>query len=314
MSSTTSAVVDDQSGDPLIELGDKLALTYAASLHTPVHWKTAVFVYTHLSSPTMREHYIRGLLAQYAKSFSIQEGDETYKYLVEELNIPSEWLHAAAALQAKTDGDNLRQTMHLIKAGELEEAHEVLCRSVGPESIISRDYDALRELLGEFVPTPEGSPIDETASMSSRSRARHPREPVPGWSHGGQIYFDYIHLLDLTSQQSSYRVDEELNAEINALLSKLQHALEAVARDRMDGCGLEERVAIKEIAGVVAGLVAKNKVRLRFEEFGEARRANVTQHNERSRVLKLPLAEDLWLRHSTELSLNYYRAVMATGK
>jgi nuclear pore complex protein Nup98-Nup96 len=260
MSSTTSAVMDEQSGNPLIELGDKLALTYAASLHTSKHWKTALFVYTHLSSPAMREHYIRSLLAQHSKSFSLHESEETYRYLVQDLDIPNEWLHAAAALQAKTDGDNLRQTMHLIKAGELGEAHEVLCRSVGPESIISRDYDALRELLGEFVPTPSGSPIDETASISSRARARHPKEPVPGWTRGGQIYFDYIHLLDLNSNQSSYRVDEELNSEINALLSKLQQALEGIARDRLDGCGLEERVALTEIAGVVAALVAKNKV------------------------------------------------------
>lgn len=315
MSSTTSAIMDEQAGNPLIELGDKLALTYAASLHTLMHWKTALFVYAHLSSPAMREHYIRSLLAQHSKSFSLHESDETYRYLTRDLDIPSEWLHAAAALQAKRDGDSLHQTIHLIKAGELEEAHEVLCRSVGPEAIISRDYDALRELLGEFVPTPTGSPTNETASISSRSRARHPREPVPGWSRGGKIYFDYIHLLDLNSNQSSYRVDEELNREINDLLSKLQQALEAVARDRLDGCGLEERVALTEIAGVVASLVAKNKVCLPFPFPYSSAYANYSlQHTERSRVLKLPLAEDLWLRHSCDLSLNYYRAVMATGK
>jgi nuclear pore complex protein Nup98-Nup96 len=38
------------------------------------------------------------------------------------------------------------------------------------------------------------------------------------------------------------------------------------------------------------------------------------QHPERSRVLKLPLAEDLWLRHTCDLSVNYYKTVMATGK
>jgi nuclear pore complex protein Nup98-Nup96 len=312
-SSTASTAGDEQARDPLVELGDKLTLTYAASLHTPEYWKTALYVYTHLSSPAMREHYIRSLLAQHAKRFTLEDHDETYRYLVDNLDIPSEWLHAAAALQAKTDGDDLRQTMHLIKAGELEEAHEVLCRSVGPASIISRDYDGLRELLGEFVPTPSSSPIDETASMSSRARARHPREPVPGWSRGGQIYFDYIHLLDLNNQQSGYRVNEDLNSEIRDLLSKLQQALEAVARDKLEGCGLEERVALTEIAGVVASLVAKNKVWLSTHCFEEAL-LTVSQHNELSRVLKLPLSEDLWLRHSCDLSLNYYRAVMATGK
>jgi nuclear pore complex protein Nup98-Nup96 len=262
MSSTASSTArDEQTESPLTDLGDKITLTYAASLHTKQHWTTAVWVYMHLSSAAMREHYIRSLLAQYSKSFSLNANDSTYTYLEEELKVPSEWMHAAAALQAKTEGDHFRQTTHLIKAGELEEAHEVLCRSVGPDSIISRDYDALRELLGEFVPSPATSPMDEDSAISHVRRGRLQKEPVPGWSRGGEIYFDFIHLLDLTSHQSSLRVDDELSREIRALLAKLQHGLEAVARDKWEGSGLEERVALTEIAGVVASLVAKNKVR-----------------------------------------------------
>lgn len=256
MSSTAStADRDQQSEQPLIELGDKLTLTYAASLHTPEFWTTAVFVYTHLSSAAMREFYIRSLLAQYSKTFSLDDGDATYDMLTKRFHVPTQWMHGAAALQAKVDGDNKSQVTHLIKAGELDEAHEVLCRSVGPGCIISRDYDALRELLGEFQLTPQNSPVD-----ISSGRRRHQREIVSGWTRGGQIYFDYITLLDLTSNLSPYRVDEEINNQIENALKRLQQALEVVARDRLDGCGLEERVALIEIAGVVAALVAKGKV------------------------------------------------------
>jgi nuclear pore complex protein Nup98-Nup96 len=38
------------------------------------------------------------------------------------------------------------------------------------------------------------------------------------------------------------------------------------------------------------------------------------QPSERSRVLKLPLTEDLWLKHSVELSTSYYRNVIVTGR
>ncbi|KAF2003584.1 hypothetical protein P154DRAFT_519829 [Amniculicola lignicola CBS 123094] len=299
LSSTAStSEKEGQSADPLIELGDKLTITYASSLHTQQHWMMALFVYTHLSSAHMREHHIRSLLAQFASRYAVDELDATYKYLTEELCIPVSWIHAAAALQAKTQGDDVSQTTHLIKAGNLEEAHEVLCRRVGPDSIVSRDYDALRELLGEFVPTPTNSPVDKTPfRRSTRGRpVQHPKEPVPGWSKGGQIYFDYVHLLDLASHISSYRIDEDLNKEVQALLSKLQHALELVARDRFDGRALEERVALSEIAKVVADMVAKYK------------------YPDRSRVLKLPLTEDLWLRHSLDLSVGYYHAVIASGK
>ncbi|KAF2116321.1 nuclear protein 96-domain-containing protein [Lophiotrema nucula] len=290
VSSTSSQAGDEQAEDPLVELGDKLTLTYAASLHSAEHWTTAAYVYTHLSSAGMREHYLRSLLVQFSKIYTIAEDDKTYSYL-RELRIPETWMHAAAALQAKTEGDDVRQTLHLIKAEELEEAHEVLCRSVGPNAIIARDYDALRELLGDFVPTPTSTPV------SSQRRAARPKDPVPGWAQGGQIYFDYIHLLDLAStRDTTHRVDEELNKEISALVMKLQHALESLSRDRWDQRGLEERVALSEIAGFVAGLVAKGK------------------HSERARVLKLPLTEDLWLRHTTNLSSDYYRAVVAGAK
>jgi nuclear pore complex protein Nup98-Nup96 len=260
MSSTATVTDKDTQGwDPLLELGDKITLLYAASLHTKEHWTTAAWVYTHLSSAPMREHYIRSLVNQFAKSMTLTESDSTYTYLVNELHVPATWLHAAAALQAKTDGDAVTEATHLIKADELDEAHEVLCRKVGPDAIISRDYEPLRELMAGFVP----EDVNDNVSLASSRPSGPARGPkgVSGWAQGGQIYLDYIELLDHTGRRSTYRVDEELEQEIQQLLAKLQKALEIAARDRLESCGLEERVALMEIAGTVANLVAKNKVR-----------------------------------------------------
>ena len=233
---------NDQAENPLVELGDQLTLTYAASLHTSEHWTTAAWVYTHLSNPAMRSHHIRSLLNRFSKTYEITNGNATYEALMK-LGIPQQWLHAAAALQAKSENAALRQATHLIKANELDVAHEVLCRSVGPNAIISRHLDPLRELLGDF-----------------ESSYSHAREPVPGWAQGGQIYFDYIHLLDLTEQRNPYRPDDKLNDDIHSLLRKLQRSLETVATERWSGVSLEERVALSEIAGTVANLMARNKV------------------------------------------------------
>ncbi|OSS51125.1 hypothetical protein B5807_04196 [Epicoccum nigrum] len=299
MSSTATVTNNDTQGaDPLVELGDKITLSYAASLHTQAHWTTAIWVYTHLSSAAMREHYIRLLINQFVKSLDLTDSDATYAYLTDELYIPATWLHAAAALQAKTEGDAVREATHLIKAGELEEAHEVLCRKVGPDAIISRDYEPLRELMAGFIPESSDSLVNDNASFASSRRSALGRAPerVAGWAQGGQIYLDYIELLDHTGRRSTYRIDEELEQEIQHLLSKLQQALEIAARDRLESCGLEERVALMEIAGTVANLVARNKA------------AN------RSQILKLPLTEDLWLRHSCDLSTNYYRTLMANTR
>ncbi|KAL1801499.1 hypothetical protein ACET3X_001841 [Alternaria dauci] len=279
--SAPGAADDVQAANPLVELSDKITLTYAASLHTPEHWTTAIWVYSHLSSPAMREHHIRSLVNQFSSSYSLEEGDATYDYLTHDLKVPATWLHAAAALQAKSGGDALREASHLIKAEELEEAHEVLCRKVGPEAIVSRDYDALRELMGGFV---------------SKSPSARPKETLQGWAQGGQIYFDYIELIDTTGQRSNYRVDEELDNRVQELLTKLQRALEIAGRDRLGTCGLEERVALMEIAGTVANLISK------------------TQRTNRNAILKLPLTEDLWLKHSIDLSTSYYHNVMVTSR
>ncbi|KAF2449540.1 hypothetical protein P171DRAFT_427737 [Karstenula rhodostoma CBS 690.94] len=273
LSSVNSTNGIEQANDPLVELGDKLTLTYAASLHTPKHWTTAAWVYTHLSNPAMRSHGIRSLLNQFSNTYEIGQSDPTYQALLK-LSIPQQWMHAASALQAKCHGDSLHQAAHLIKANELQEAHEVLCRSVGPDAIISRHLDPLRELLGGFEDV-------QTA------------ETITGWVQGGQIYFDYIHLLDLTEQRNPYRPDDKLNHDIHGLLRKLQRSLEKVATDRWDGVSLEERVALSEIAGTVANLMAKNKL------------------TDRASVLRLPLTEDLWLRHSVDLSTSYYRNMVA---
>ena len=260
LSSTTSrAEKDTQAEDPLTELGDKITSTYAASLHTPEHWTTAAWIYTHMSSPVMREHYIRSLVNQFSGSYSLEDTNATYTSLTEDLHIPTTWLHAAAALQAKAEGEALHQAMHLLKADELDEAHEVLCRKVGPDAIISRDYDPLRELMGGFIPSPTNSPT--TFGPSGRGASARRKERVQGWAQGGQVYFDYIELLDLTGRRSTLRVDEEANKRVQELLVKLQRALEVAARDRLETCGLEERVALMEIAGTVADLVAKNQVR-----------------------------------------------------
>ncbi|KAJ8109217.1 hypothetical protein OPT61_g7624 [Boeremia exigua] len=299
MSSTATVTNNDTQGaDPLVELGDKITLTYGSSLHTQEHWTTAIWVYSHLSSAAMREHYIRSLVNQFAKSVTFVDSDSTYAYLTNELHVPATWLHAAAALQAKTEGDAVHEAMHLIKADELEEAHEVLCRRVGPDAIISRDYEPLREVMLGFVPEDADSVANDNASLASSRRSALSRgaEHVAGWAQGGQIYLDYIELLDHTGRRSTYRVDEDLEQDIQHLLSKLQKALEIAARDRLETCGLEERVALMEIAGTVANLVAKTKA------------------SNRSQILRLPLTEDLWLKHSCDLSTTYYRNLMADSR
>jgi nuclear pore complex protein Nup98-Nup96 len=106
-------------------------------------------------------------------------------------------------------------------------------------------------------------------------------------------------------------VDEALDQRVQELLAKLQRALEAAGRDRLGACGLEERVALMEIAGTIANLITKTRVCSSYHP--KEILANKIQQTNRASVLKLPLTEDLWLKHSVDLSTSYYRNIMISG-
>ncbi|OCK77195.1 hypothetical protein K432DRAFT_334357 [Lepidopterella palustris CBS 459.81] len=298
MSSTSTTDQDDQPANALGALCDAITCTYASTLHTTEHWPVAIYVYLHLSSSTEREHYIRTLLSFYASALETDQADPLFRQVANDLYIPVAWFHSAKALQARAEGDRTTECEHLLDAGEMVEAHEVLCRSVAPRAIIERDYDSLRELLGGFE-SPASSPAANSFSASKSRRSRGRVEPVEGWSEGGMIYFDFIHLMDLSKGAGLGRLGKkemaDVEFEVKSVVKRLAKALEGVAGSGWESRGLEEQVALSEIAGVVAEMEEK-------------------KNSEKARVLRLPLTEDKWLTHTRELSVGYYRAVLAAAR
>ncbi|KAL9614351.1 MAG: hypothetical protein Q9167_001154 [Letrouitia subvulpina] len=110
------------------------------------------------------------------------------------------------------------------------------------------------------------------------------KENIEQWQTGGGVYEDYMALVNGVE-----------GAEKTQVVRRLLDALPAVVYERDGKLGFEEGVAIKDMAGEVAKLVLKGQVK----------------GIDASRVLQLPLTNDAYLRHSIELSLQYYKAVMA---
>ncbi|RFU24917.1 hypothetical protein B7463_g11421, partial [Scytalidium lignicola] len=107
------------------------------------------------------------------------------------------------------------------------------------------------------------------------------------WHLGGEIYQDFLTLID--SQKKSHAVDD-------LVLERLLAGLPAVANE-VNHPDFLEKVAIQLISEDVAKTVVNNGKR------GE--KANL------AKVLRLPLTEDKYLQHTVELSLEYYRNVIA---
>jgi nuclear pore complex protein Nup98-Nup96 len=81
-------------------------------------------------------------------------------------------------------------------AANLEiDAHEVLVTSVAPEAVIAENFQLLRELLGSF----------------------HYTDSIPAWGLGGQVYSDYVSLIESRKAGDGHRADELANRLVASL-------------------------------------------------------------------------------------------------
>ncbi|KAF2220396.1 nuclear protein 96-domain-containing protein [Elsinoe ampelina] len=236
----------------------------------------ATTILSHLSTASLRKSAITSLLTRRASLLTTSthpfatdpSSDTTLSYLTN-CSIPASWLHSARALLSASTSDFSSQAAHLLLANDTSGAHDVLTQHVGPTAIISRDHDALRELLGHF-------PQDATTS-------------IPGWKTGGAVYFDFIHLLDLTGRRG-----RDVEREKAQLVKRLAGALPAMAAGQ-GKMGLEERVAVAEMSRVVG-----EEARGVGEELGS---------EGEKRVRRLPVADDGFARQGGKLWGLYGKAL-----
>jgi nuclear pore complex protein Nup98-Nup96 len=214
---------------------DALAFTYASGLATSVSNKphvihTTIWVLMHISDPQVREQTIRALLDQHAPLLEPPTG-QLYKDLIE-LRVPPRWVHLSKALYAHAvTRDTVAEAQSLIEAGEWKQAHELVCKVIGPAAVIEQDSDQLRELLGALVEQKEGNRLE--------------------WNRGAGMFYDYIEMKDLERQRGQ-RWKE--------LVMRLSKALEGVMGAGLRGRDLTERAALQMMGADVAKLAASGDV------------------------------------------------------
>ncbi len=260
---------------------DALAWTFATQLESAGEWLWALFALLHLSQRQQRDRAIHAHLVQHAADIKSEPDGESFQTLTETFKVPKSWIWDAKALYARTVlQDHIKEVSYLVKAGDWEEAHEVLKKEVGPMAVIEEDWEMLEKVLASF---------------------QQGKEEVSQWGLGGQVYEDYLTLITLD-------VDE---IEKKELLERLLGALPVMAKGEF-----RQMVAVQEISAVVGREVLRMREKVSRSNPG-LRVSGVLmlpQGIEGARVLQLPLAEDGYLRHTMELSLQYYKAVMAAGR
>ncbi|KAI9789259.1 MAG: hypothetical protein M1816_006268 [Peltula sp. TS41687] len=282
---------------------DQLTLDFATQLEMAGHWTWALFVILHLLDTPSRALGIQRLLAEHGGDIGDGPDDEVVQLLIEDYRIAQPWIWEAKALHARSvTQDHVKETEYLLKARNWVQAHETMAQNVAPRAVIENETEMLQKLLDGF----------------------HDVKFIGRWNLGGQVYVDYLRFLQILehgeeeeadtmmvdgddgdseqdSTSSSRREDRGLppRNDYEAVLSRLLTALPAMMHHGDRKLGFYERVAVQEMSNVVAEAL------LDEEDEGLGTKAQ---------LLSLPLTEDSTLKHTVQLSVEYYQAVMAGGK
>ncbi|KAL9124733.1 MAG: hypothetical protein Q9217_005970 [Psora testacea] len=265
------------------QTADTLAIAFATQLDAAGEWLWATFALLHLSDAALRQQYIQAMIAHHAKDINAAPPmDEKWTTLTEEFKIPQAWIWEAKALYARAiDGDRVREANYLVKAGLWTQAHEVLKHIVGPDCVIAEEWGQLQGLLESFKPG---------------------KEKIDGWGLGGQLYEDYLDLM----------VKEVEGRKKAALLGRMLESLPTMMHD------IEEGKKKNQIDGHKSDDKARFRETVALQEMGEVVGKEVLAMKETdieaAKVLQLPASEDAYLKNTMELSLRYYKAVMAGGE
>lgn len=267
-------------------VADSLAIDFAQQLEGAGEWMWSIFASLHITSAPQRQRAIQDLLSFHVHEINADDEDKDFRALIQDFKIPKAWIWRAKALAARTITQNhVEETMYLIKAGDLEEAHGVLRYVVGPHCVIAEEWAVLSNLL-------EGFQIG--------------KENISDWGLGGQVYEDYLAIIqNRVSGHAKLTILGRLMETLPNLAKHGNVGKEDTGTRSEDSNvkreNFEEMVALREISATVANAV------LAMDD-GPARKEAEMQ---KARVLQLPLAKEQYLRGTRELAERYYRNALA---
>ncbi|KAF2479183.1 nuclear protein 96-domain-containing protein [Neohortaea acidophila] len=213
---------------------DQLAYEYATQLESAGKFVTGAWITLHIRDPQARQRALGALLNRHGDKISTPgdhtvEDSKTFEYLTQDNKVPSAPVWRAKALYAKAGLHNPGlQAEWLLRAGDLDAAHEVLCTTVGPQAVIEQDYALLANLLQQFG-----------------------QRRVGGWERGGEVYADYHQLV--RARQSGGASGGRLSAGVQAAMVRFRRGLDALKEGDASGKsrGLLETVAVIEMRKVL---------------------------------------------------------------
>ncbi|XP_025085972.1 nuclear pore complex protein Nup98-Nup96-like [Pomacea canaliculata] len=101
-----------------------LHVSYAAQLESLGLWHWSLFPLLHIQDTQQREHAIQEILCRHVQLSSKSEYLEEENFILQELQIPPQWIHRAKAIKARYLKQHSDEAHHLLQAGRWNEAHK----------------------------------------------------------------------------------------------------------------------------------------------------------------------------------------------
>lgn len=156
------------------------------------HW--AIYVALHMvyrnDYPFLQANLIREILFQYCETWSNQE---IQRQFIEDLGIPSEWLHEALAIYYNYYGDFSKALEHYLGCGNWQKAHSVFMISVAHSLFLSAKHSEVWTLA---------------TSMEDH------KSEIEDWDLGAGVYISFYLL------RSSLQEDNHTMTELDSLENK----------------------------------------------------------------------------------------------
>ncbi|SGZ58069.1 CIC11C00000002696 [Sungouiella intermedia] len=214
----------------LLAIGDDVKESFGSLLATNGLWKEAIFVFSTLSDDDKVRTLIRKTVIANIEHIKGQTNDEE-EYVVKVLGVPRSLVYEAVAIERANRKDYWKQGVALVEAELWSDAHECVCKHLGPAAVIDNDYELKKELRTVIASFPQHGSI------------------IPKWKQGAGLYSGYFDVLDSFSQQACIN-SEDLSTLLNnlALMS--------------DYDSFDVKVAIKLMSKKIADIALETKEKL----------------------------------------------------
>lgn len=197
-----------------------LHTSFALQLESQGLWHWAIFVLLHLRDAARRKATVLDMLGRHVELSDNDDYLDKEDFLIEKLKIPPKWIYEAKATLASVQLQYSKAAWYLIRAGHVNEGHEIIMKHIAADAIINENYEYLQRLLEPLI---QLDPINS----------------VSGWNRGGQILWDYIQvvseiktLVENPTRANNYQF-EKLHPLLTGLCQRINLLPCPTAKDRL---------------------------------------------------------------------------------